>query len=526
MRLVCVEDARQPRRLQNSISVDWVISPALSCWLASQFIPTDYCHLYQSIAIPGLPTADDPDVSTGKVGSLYASTVGQPSLTHSYRSVSSNPQTRKSQDSLLDRGPGSAIVFPATRQISIALVRIPTKSDSISIWRFCFSPNTLQTNNDMSNDEIEQTTGSPGSPFIYVICQNGAEAATKLEIMTSHPNLKLAFSRPGFITFKVDPHDPLPERFNLKSTLARTFGWSLGKTSGDEAGAMVAEIAAVPRFEEAKQIHVWQRDPVIPGRNGFEPGVSTLAREIGKLFEQTEPGLKNNLVANRESKPDELVFDVVMVEPSEWWYGYHFANTVAGRWPGGTPLFNTSVETCSRAYFKLKEALLWSGITIQPGDVCAEIGSAPGGACQLLLELGAHVIGIDPAEMDPGILEHENFTHLRRRGNEVKKRDFRDVRWLLADLNVDPNYTLGNVAEIVNHDSIDIKGVILTLKLTDWRMVAEIPELIAETKMLGFQVVKARQLAFNRQEFCLIAVKDKFLLRLGKKARTSASLKK
>ena len=67
---------------------------------------------------------------------------------------------------------------------------------------------------------------------------------------------------------------------------------------------------------------------------------------------------------------------------------------MAQRWPGGVPLFDTTVETYSRAYFKLKEALLWSGITVKPGDVCAEIGSAPGGASQLLLEMGARVIGI------------------------------------------------------------------------------------------------------------------------------------
>lgn len=378
----------------------------------------------------------------------------------------------------------------------------------------------------MSKDETDQTAGGPGLPFIFVICQNGAESATKLEIMKSHRNLKLAFSRPGFITFKVNADDPLPQRFILRSTLARTYGWSLGKTSGEEASAMVAEIAAVREFSEAKHVHVWQRDPVIPGRNGFEPGVSALAREVGTLFAQTELGQRNMIVANRESKPDEMVFDVVMVEPNEWWYGYHFANTVAGRWPGGTPLFKTAVETYSRAYFKLKEALMWSGITIHPGDVCAEIGSAPGGACQLLLELGAQVIGIDPAVMEPGVMNHENFIHVRRRGNEVKKRDFRDVRWLLADLNMDPNYTLENVAEIVSHESVDVKGVILTLKLSDWKMVAGIPDLIAETKAFGFQVVKARQLAFNRQEFCLVAVKDKFLLRLGKKTRTSAALKK
>ncbi len=378
----------------------------------------------------------------------------------------------------------------------------------------------------MSNEENQPVSvdsaiapSLDGPAFIFVVCQNGAESATKLEIMSNHPDLKLAFSRPGFITFKVDPENRLPERFTLKSTLARTYGWSLGKINGEEASQLVSQISSEPLFAKASQIHVWQRDPVIPGRNGFEPGVSVLSREVGKLFEQTEQAKKNGAVANRECKPDDLVFDVVMVEPNEWWYGFHFANTVAGRWPGGVPNFNTSVETFSRAYFKLKEALKWSGITIAPGDVCAEIGSAPGGACQLLLEYGAQVIGVDPAEMEAELLEHENFTHLRRRGNEVKKRDFREVKWLLADLNMDPNYTLDNIAEIVNYEAVDVKGLILTLKLSDWKMVSGISKLIARTKELGFQVVKSRQLAFNRQEFCLVAVKDKFVLRLGKKKR-------
>jgi 23S rRNA (cytidine2498-2'-O)-methyltransferase len=372
----------------------------------------------------------------------------------------------------------------------------------------------------MPNPENDSLANLQPTQFIFVICQNGAETAAKLEIISAHPNLKLAFSRPGFITFKVDPDDPLPLRFTLRSTLARTYGWSVGKIKGEIAGDLVASISEIPGFSQSNHVHVWQRDPVIPGKNGFEPGISTLAREIGKLFESTDVVAKNQIPVNHLAKPDELVFDVVMVETNEWWYGFHFANTVPGRWPGGVPFVDATVETCSRAYFKVNEALLWSGINIRPGDGCAEIGSSPGGACQFLLERGAHVIGIDPAEMEPVVQDHENFTHVRRRGHEVKKRDFRHVRWLFADLNVDPNFTLDTVSEIVTHDSVDVRGIILTLKLMDWKQVAHIPKLISRVKELGFQVVKSRQLAFNRQEFCLIGVKDKFALRQGKKTQS------
>lgn len=364
----------------------------------------------------------------------------------------------------------------------------------------------------------ETVTRDLDASFIYVICQNGAESAAKLEILTAHPNLRLAFSRPGFITFKVDADNPLPQKFSLKSTLARTYGWSLGKLKNEDANQMVAEIVESPQLKLSRGIHVWQRDPVLPGKNGFEPGVSSLAKEIGNLFSQTTIVQENEIAVNEIAGPNDLVFDIVLVEPDEWWYGFHFATTVAGRWPGGVPMIDTTVETFSRAYFKLKEALLWSGIRVNPGDQVAEIGSAPGGACQLLLEMGAHVIGIDPAEMESEILEHKNFTHIRRRGSEVKRRDFRNVRWLIADLNMDPDFTLDTIAEVVQHDLVDVKGVIMTLKFQDWKMVKKIPSYMARAKELGFQVVKSRQLAFNRGEFCLVAVKDKFLLRAGKRS--------
>ena len=358
------------------------------------------------------------------------------------------------------------------------------------------------------------------APFLFVVCQNGAEAATKLELITAYPNLRLAFSRPGFITFKVLPGIASPnisERFSLRSTLTRTAGWSLGKVRGDDANELVRQVCQSEKLANAKHLHVWQRDPVIPGKNGFEPGISPLAQEVGELFSKSDVIAENKIPINRVAKADEFVFDIVMVEPNEWWIGYHYATSVAGRWPGGAPKFDTTTEVYSRAYFKLKEALLWSGISISPGDVCAEIGSAPGGACQLLLEMDAQVIGIDPAEMEPGVAEHDRFFHIRKRGSEVRKREFSDVNWLFADLNTAPNFTLDMISDIVAHESVNIKGMVLTLKLSDWKSVAEIPVYLKRVKELGFQVVKARQLAFNRQEFCLAAVKDKFVLRSGKR---------
>ncbi len=371
----------------------------------------------------------------------------------------------------------------------------------------------------------DSSTDSPR--FIYVVCQHGAETAAKKEITDGNPELRLAFSRPGFLTFKLDAGVNWPEKFTLRSTLARTYGWSLGRTTGADAKLLIDEILLETKLngpqtrsfgpDDFRHLHVWERDGRVPGHKGFEPGPSVLATEIGALFGKQFEQSKRAMSINEIARPDDKVLDIVLVEPDQWWFGYHYATTIPGRWPGGVPLIDTTVETVSRAYFKAAEALAWSGIEIQAGDWCAEIGSSPGGCCQLLLERGANVIGIDPAEMEPELLANKNFIHIRRRGNEVRKRDLTDVKWLFADLNIVPNYTLDTVTEIVSHESVDIKGMILTMKLPDWKLVEEVPAIMNRVRQLGFSVVKTRQLAFNRQEFCLFAVKDKFLLREGKK---------
>ena len=364
------------------------------------------------------------------------------------------------------------------------------------------------------------------TPFIYVCCQQGVESVVKAEIAQQHPGLSFAFSRPGFVTFKLSEDAKLPLKFALASTFARASGWSVGRADGDDGAALVEQIVASEAAAQCKHIHVWQRDRAVPGQRGFEPGETPLAKAVGEQIASAKVFSGRDVHVNRAARTDDLVLDVAIVEPNQWWFGFHYVSTVAGRWPGGVPFFDTEIEVASRAYFKLREALLWAGIQIKDGDICAEIGSAPGGACQYLLESGASVIGVDPAEMEPEILKHKNFTHIRRRGNEVKKKDLKDVKWLFADLNATPTYTLDAITEIVTSQHVDVTGMILTLKMTDIKMAEEVAAIRGRVKKLGFSVVKTRQLSFNRGEFCLAAVKDKFALRSAKKKAKPAPVAK
>jgi 23S rRNA (cytidine2498-2'-O)-methyltransferase len=159
----------------------------------------------------------------------------------------------------------------------------------------------------------------------------------------------------------------------------------------------------------------------------------------------------------------------------------------------------------SRAYLKLEEALRWSELPIRPGDRCVEIGSAPGGSCAALLERGCIVTGIDPADMHAPVLANPHFTHLRMRARDVPREVFRDARWLMSDSNVAPKHTLDTVEAIVTARDVRLEGLVLTLKLTDPRLAAQLPAFHKRIRGWGYEHVRARQLAFNRQEVCVVA---------------------
>jgi 23S rRNA (cytidine2498-2'-O)-methyltransferase len=159
----------------------------------------------------------------------------------------------------------------------------------------------------------------------------------------------------------------------------------------------------------------------------------------------------------------------------------------------------------SRAYLKMSEALDWSRLPIQRGHRAAEIGCAPGGASQALLDRGLHVLGIDPASVAPVVVANPNFVHLKMRGSDVRRRVFRGIRWLFADMNVPPQTALTTLQGIVTHGDVHIRGLVTNLKLPDWQLTEEVPLYLARVRSWGFPHTAARQLGHNRQEICIAA---------------------
>jgi 23S rRNA (cytidine2498-2'-O)-methyltransferase len=345
--------------------------------------------------------------------------------------------------------------------------------------------------------------------YVFVVTQPGSERPLKNEIAREHPALRFAFSRPGFVTFRVSDTAALGAGFRLRSVFARTWGFSLGKINGADDVQLVRAawhlIDTQLGEEPLEHVHVWPRERPLPGDEEFDGAAEDLARAIGeRLVAQGRPP-RTQAAVNAVATAGERVLDCVLVEPNEWWLGTHVAADPETRWPGGVPPIAAPERPISRAYFKIVEALEWSELPIAAGDRCVEIGSAPGGSALALLERGLLVAGVDPAEMDQAVLSHPGFTHLRARAKDVKRSVFRGCRWLVMDANVAPSYTLDTLDGVLTQGGARPEGLVLTLKLTDAALAESLPALADRIRRHGYRRVRLRQLAFNRREVCAVA---------------------
>jgi len=364
--------------------------------------------------------------------------------------------------------------------------------------------------------------------FLFAVCQRGAEQALKHELAAGPINVRPAFSRPGFVTFKLDAPCTDPAQFQLPATFARALGFSLGKVRGELTVDLVEETWNSPALQELlatqeiADLHVWQRDSAVPGVRGFEPGPSELALAIEKSLRKQSPIEPLQAMPESPRPPsrrNRWVLDLVIVEPGEWWIGCHRTTRRTDCWPGGVVPIKLPEHAVSRAYLKMQEALHWSALPTARGDLCVEIGCAPGGASQALLEYGLNVLGVDPAEMAEEVLAHPHFTHVRRRSLDVPHKMLRGAQWLATDINATPTYTLDAVEQVVTNDLTNIRGLILTLKLTDLKLAEELPQFVNRVRSWGYRDVRTRQLAFNRQEICLVGLRSRGQRRVLRSSR-------
>ena len=355
--------------------------------------------------------------------------------------------------------------------------------------------------------------------FIFVGCKYGYENHCKSEVLGLSENLKFAFSRPGFQTFKMVETAPDFSKIN-RLTFVRVAGLNKFRVLiQDESVARESIVQLNELVDEfrPRTVHFWNRN--LGCQNDETILDPARQRPVFQFQGMEEFVAKHKLALNQPAQIGEQVLNLIEVGAGDLWVGIHHVETLQQCWPGGVIRFSLPEKMISRAYLKARESMIWSRFPFQKNDTCLEIGCAPGGSVQALLEENLNVVGIDPAVVDPTIAEHENFIQIQKRGSEVKKKMLADARWLFSDSNVAPKHSLDTIEDIVTNQHVHIQGMIITIKLLQEKLSGEIETYLERVRNMGFKYVRARQLAFNRNEVCVVALRRKSLLRFGKRKK-------
>lgn len=170
-------------------------------------------------------------------------------------------------------------------------------------------------------------------------------------------------------------------------------------------------------------------------------------------------------------------------------------------WPGGRARMKLGGDRPSRAARKLEEALAWLGTSPGAGELCVDLGAAPGGWTWLLLNRRARVIAVDPAQLDPQLRSQRRLRHVQANAFDWQPEEPAD--WLFCDMAYRPL----EVAQMLGRWARrrQTRMLVSNFKLPMKRkaeMVARLRELLAAS---GYQQLRTRQLYHDREEITLTA---------------------
>ncbi len=323
--------------------------------------------------------------------------------------------------------------------------------------------------------------------FLFFCTNIGNEKFLKEEIRIFYPDFSLSYSRKGFITYKNKgiKYD-LNTIFQLELTFATRAGICLGKCKPESLFEDVSRHCDELKIDLSKCIiHNFSVN------TDFE-------LEAQDIFKKE---------INEYSPINKTIINLIALGENEIWYGVHKTGKLTTNFPNANPDIIMPIESPSRSYLKIAEAIKLFNISVSRTDNWLDFGSAPGGASYYLLSLGCKVWGIDPAKMAKMIMDNTSYVHIEKPVQDLSQEElpFRDIHWVHADLNLNPNQSIKEVLRLCKKYSARLKGIIFTIPMIKMDYIEDIEELEDRFLDWGFTNVTSRQIPSHKNEYVIIA---------------------
>jgi 23S rRNA (cytidine2498-2'-O)-methyltransferase len=234
---------------------------------------------------------------------------------------------------------------------------------------------------------------------------------------------------------------------------------------------------------------------------------AALATSLGARVENTLAAGRPDLELRRVQRADEalryegVLVQMCLVSPNRVLVGALPAQDSPTLAPGGRARSYAPKDAPSRAARKLTEALEWIRRGPEPGEVCVDLGAAPGGWTVVALERRARVIAVDPANLAPELARRKGVAHVKLSAFDFAPEE--PVDWLLCDMAWRPLEVAALLAKWGRRRLAS--ALVANIKLPMKQRVSFVRQVLKIVADGGWQDVKGRQLYHDREEITLSA---------------------
>lgn len=350
------------------------------------------------------------------------------------------------------------------------------------------------------------SNSSLGGGFAFATCYPTSNAWLRRDVARSHPELRLAFSAPGLVTWKgaTEPN------FSIDSPLAVIAGAGVGRATNPDD---VVRLATDCANELNAASLVGQRLPVALH-------VFHTARDLESTEDEAtlaswldvESKLRASFAfASGLAVVGAPVVDVVHLrdKPGTYFVGWHRQRADRPATVGGVEAKPLPLGAPSRAYSKAWELLRLGELKVRRGECVVELGAAPGGGTMAWLELTAAVTAVDPAQMSDVVAELAartgiEYRHVQKSAGDLEVTDLpARLDYLYSDMNLAPAVVLRYLERVCGLGKAPRRAILMNLKVNDEKVEGNLgttlTRIAAFARRLGCEM-RVAQLPSHRKE--------------------------
>jgi 23S rRNA (cytidine2498-2'-O)-methyltransferase len=167
----------------------------------------------------------------------------------------------------------------------------------------------------------------------------------------------------------------------------------------------------------------------------------------------------------------------------------------------GRQRMHRTPDAPSRAGLKLEEAWALLGLWPSPGEMCVDLGAAPGGWTARALDRGARVVAVDRAALSADVARHPKLRHVRESAFAYLPEE--PVDWLLCDMAWRPLEVAALLARWGREGWA--LHLVANLKLPMRDKVETLARARRLLEEAGWKAIRMRQLYHDRDEVTVVA---------------------